>query len=77
MTPVLQAVRLTKTYAQGEAAMRAKRLVPDSDIRRSWILFGDPTWRPAAFVAVAAHTLESETGSALPVTRASSWRGSA
>jgi hypothetical protein len=37
----------------GEAAMRAKRLTPDSDIRRSWILFGDPTWRPAAFVASA------------------------
>jgi hypothetical protein len=38
----------------GEAAMRAKRLALDPDIRRSWILFGDPTWRPAAFAAPAA-----------------------
>jgi Peptidase family C25 len=38
----------------GEAAMRAKRLALDPDIRRSWILFGDPTWRPAAFVAPPA-----------------------
>jgi hypothetical protein len=27
----------------GEAIMRAKALVGDSDIRRTWILFGDPT----------------------------------
>jgi hypothetical protein len=27
----------------GEAAMRAKRVVSDSDVRRTWILFGDPT----------------------------------
>ncbi|HXI59936.1 MAG TPA: C25 family cysteine peptidase [Polyangia bacterium] len=35
----------------GEAAIRAKQQVPDLDIRRSWILFGDPTWQPAPFLA--------------------------
>jgi len=29
----------------GEAAMRAKRVVSDNDIRRTWILFGDPATR--------------------------------
>jgi len=29
----------------GEAAMRAKRATADQDIRRTWILFGDPTTR--------------------------------
>jgi hypothetical protein len=27
----------------GEAAMKAKRAVNDKDIRRTWILFGDPS----------------------------------
>jgi hypothetical protein len=27
----------------GEAAMRAKRVVSDPDVQRTWILFGDPT----------------------------------
>ena len=26
----------------GEAAARAKQVVTDPDVRRSWILFGDP-----------------------------------
>jgi hypothetical protein len=29
----------------GEAAMRAKASVSDLDIRKTWILFGDPTTR--------------------------------
>jgi len=29
----------------GEAVMRAKQATSDSDIRRTWILFGDPTLR--------------------------------
>jgi hypothetical protein len=29
----------------GEATMRAKASVADQDIRRTWILFGDPTTR--------------------------------
>jgi len=29
----------------GEAAMKAKRAVSDKDIRRTWILFGDPATR--------------------------------
>jgi hypothetical protein len=29
----------------GEAVMRAKQVVSDRDIRRTWILFGDPTLR--------------------------------
>ncbi len=29
----------------GEAVMRAKRIVTNGDIRRTWILFGDPTIR--------------------------------
>ncbi|HUV45440.1 MAG TPA: DUF2341 domain-containing protein [Dehalococcoidales bacterium] len=29
----------------GEAIMRAKQVVPDADIRKTWILFGDPTLR--------------------------------
>ena len=29
----------------GEATMRAKALVNDPDVRRTWILFGDPTTR--------------------------------
>jgi hypothetical protein len=27
----------------GEAVMRAKRSADDRDVRRTWILFGDPT----------------------------------
>jgi hypothetical protein len=27
----------------GEAAMRAKRVATDPDVRKTWILFGDPT----------------------------------
>jgi hypothetical protein len=27
----------------GEAVVRAKAAVPESDVRRTWILFGDPT----------------------------------
>jgi len=27
----------------GEAVMRAKQAVSDRDVRRTWILFGDPT----------------------------------
>ncbi len=27
----------------GEAAMKARRAVNDKDIRRTWILFGDPS----------------------------------
>jgi MYXO-CTERM domain-containing protein len=33
----------------GEAAQRAKLVTPDHDTRRSWNLFGDPTWRLRAF----------------------------
>jgi len=29
----------------GEAIMRAKQVVPNEDIRKTWILFGDPTLR--------------------------------
>ncbi|KKM80007.1 hypothetical protein LCGC14_1344230, partial [marine sediment metagenome] len=29
----------------GEAVMRAKQAVTNGDIRRTWILFGDPTLR--------------------------------
>ena len=29
----------------GEAAAQAKAATPDQDVRRSWILFGDPTTR--------------------------------
>jgi hypothetical protein len=29
----------------GEAAARAKKAVTDADVRRSWILFGDPAMR--------------------------------
>jgi len=29
----------------GEAIMRAKQVVPDADIRKTWILLGDPTLR--------------------------------
>lgn len=33
----------TKPMTIGEAAMRAKSSVTDSDVRRTWILLGDPT----------------------------------
>jgi hypothetical protein len=29
----------------GEAAMKAKSAVTDTDVRRTWVLFGDPTMR--------------------------------
>jgi hypothetical protein len=29
----------------GEASARAKQVVTDADVRRSWILFGDPAMR--------------------------------
>ncbi len=29
----------------GEAVQRAKAATPESDVRRTWILFGDPTTR--------------------------------
>jgi hypothetical protein len=29
----------------GEATARAKKVVSDQDIRKTWILFGDPTTR--------------------------------
>ena len=29
----------------GEATMRAKAAISDLDVRRTWILFGDPTTR--------------------------------
>ena len=32
-----------KVLTLGEATMRAKKVVRDKDIRRTWILFGDPT----------------------------------
>jgi hypothetical protein len=32
----------------GEAAQRAKLATTDVDVRRTWILFGDPTWRLVA-----------------------------
>jgi hypothetical protein len=38
-TPAGQSLRL------GEATRRAKVAISDSDITRSWILFGDPTMR--------------------------------
>jgi len=36
----------TQALTVGEAAMRAKASVSNSDIRRTWILLGDPTMRP-------------------------------
>ena len=29
----------------GEATMRAKRAITDKNVRKTWILFGDPTTR--------------------------------
>ncbi len=37
--------RLLQGLTVGEAAAQAKAGVPDPDVRRSWILFGDPTTR--------------------------------
>ncbi len=37
--------RLLQGMTLGEAAVQAKAGVPDPDVRRSWILFGDPTTR--------------------------------
>jgi len=34
-----------ETLTLGEAAKRAKAAVSDPDVRRTWILFGDPTMR--------------------------------
>jgi hypothetical protein len=62
----------------GEAAMRAKRLALDSDIRRSWILFGDPTWRPAAFVGLAVGDADAGADAAAePIARDAGAVGSA
>jgi hypothetical protein len=35
----------TRSITLGEAVIRAKSAVSDSDVRRTWILFGDPTMR--------------------------------
>jgi len=35
----------TPSVTLGEAVIRAKSAVSDSDVRRTWILFGDPTMR--------------------------------
>ena len=37
--------RLLQGLTVGEAAAQAKAAVTDQDVRRSWILFGDPTTR--------------------------------
>ncbi len=37
--------RLLQGMTLGEAAVQAKAAVPDPDVRRTWILFGDPTTR--------------------------------
>ena len=34
-----------RTLTLGEATLKAKALVNDRDIRRTWILFGDPTMK--------------------------------
>ena len=34
---------IDKTVTVGEATQRAKAAVSDADIRRTWILLGDPT----------------------------------
>lgn len=34
-----------ETMTLGEAAARAKSAVTDGDVRRTWILFGDPAMR--------------------------------
>jgi hypothetical protein len=36
---------LTKELTIGEAVMLSKRAVIDVDVRKTWILFGDPTTR--------------------------------
>ncbi|HEX9638666.1 MAG TPA: C25 family cysteine peptidase, partial [Acidobacteriota bacterium] len=36
---------LFETSTLGEAILRAKLAVPDQDVRRTWILFGDPATR--------------------------------
>ena len=34
-----------KFLTLGEAAVKAKRAISDLDVRRTWVLFGDPTMR--------------------------------
>jgi hypothetical protein len=34
-----------KPLTLGEAAVKAKRVISDMDVRRTWVLFGDPTMR--------------------------------
>ncbi len=46
----------------GEAAQRAKAFVPDMDTRRSWILFGDPTWRLRRFSPTAPPDAGADAG---------------
>lgn len=55
---------LGRGLSLGDAARAAKQSIADSDIRRSWILFGDPTMfgRPPSLTATGA-----ETGSSSPV----------
>jgi hypothetical protein len=36
---------LEQGLTAGDAARQAKALSPSPDVRRSWILFGDPTWQ--------------------------------
>ena len=36
---------LFKSKTIGEAMLKAKQAVTDSDVRRSWVLFGDPTMK--------------------------------
>jgi len=45
--PMNQALvqRLGKGLTLGEAIAQAKAAASDPDVRRSWILFGDPTTR--------------------------------
>jgi hypothetical protein len=52
--PAVQAVMNQELFRQmfaqpsltlGEAVIRAKSVVTDSDARRTWILFGDPSMR--------------------------------
>jgi hypothetical protein len=36
---------MNQTRNLGEAILKAKHAVGDSDVRRSWILLGDPTMK--------------------------------
>jgi hypothetical protein len=40
-----RALSRERNFTLGEAAMMAKRAISDADIRRTWILFGDPATR--------------------------------